>query len=149
MRPSVALWRSRVLALCLLLGVLLPGCKTEPIEVYRRMLASGQIGYEEGFVQGFSVRSRSVVKALLRLTDVYGFESRNPLRMLDGDDALAQDIRGDVAVVIAHRSGVERPVLFVRDEEDGDAWRVDLSEYERFLQMGPDRYLDERAREEE
>ena len=141
--------RRRMLLALLLLLLFLPGCKSEPIEVYRRMLASAQIGYEEGFVGGFSVRSRSVVKALLRLTDVYGFESRNPLRMLDSDDALAQDVRGDVAVVVAHRAGMERPVLFVRDEEDGGAWRVDLSEYELFLQKGPDRYLDERAKREE
>ena len=138
------------LSVCLLLlAFVLPGCKDRPIEVYRRMLGSAQIGYEDGFVQGFSARSRAVVRALLRLTDVYGFESRNPLRMLDADDALAEDLRGDVAVVMTERAGIERPVLFIRDEEDGDAWRVDLSEYERFLRLGPDRYFDERAEGED
>lgn len=129
----------------LLFAIGLGACAEPPMSVYRTMLASAQIGYEDGFVAGFSARSRQPVRALLRLTDVYGFESRNPMRLLDADDALDEEILGDVAVVTVHRGSFERQVLFVKDPDDGDRWRVDLAELERFGRLGYDRYLEARA----
>ena len=120
--------------------ILLSACKTAPDEVYREMLASAHIGYEDGFVEGFSTRSRPIVRALLRLADVYGFESRNPLTLLDADDASEAAIYGDFAVVTVHRGNFEREVLFVTDPDDDDNWRVDLSEFERFMELGSDKY---------
>jgi len=104
------------------------------------MLASAQIGYEDGFVEGFSKRSRPIVRALLRLADVYGFESRNPLTLLDADDASETTVYGDTAVVTVRRGNFEREVLFVVDADDENNWRVDLAEYELFLELGSDKY---------
>jgi len=122
---------------------MLSACKTAPQDVYRDMLASAQIGYEDGFVEGFSKRSRPIVRALLRLADVYGFESRNPLTLLDADDASETEVFGDIAVVTVHRGSFEREVLFVLDPDDEDNWRVDLAEYERFLELGSDKYREQ------
>ncbi len=126
--------------------VLLPviatvACSDPPITVYRNMLASAQLDYEDGFVEGFTVKSQKVVRALLRLADVYGFDAQNPMRLLDSDDAVAEEIHGDLAVVTVTRNGRERPVLFVKDPEADGAWRVDLSEYEIFLKKGESKYL--------
>jgi len=135
--------------LCVCLFLCLSACKSDPDEVYREMLASAQIGYEDGFVEGFSKRSRPIVRALLRLADVYGFESRNPLTLLDADDASEATIYGDIAIVTVHRGSFEREVLFVLDPDDKDHWRVDLAEYERFLEMGNDKYREMRQAAED
>jgi hypothetical protein len=121
--------------------------KSEPIEVYRGMLAATEVGYEDGFVEGFSKRSQGVVRALVRLANAYGLEEQNPWILISGDDAIDQEFVSDVALVRLKRgSNSKYQVLFVEDPDNDDAWRIDLDEFERFLDLGRKGYLQERKR---
>jgi len=124
--------------------------KDEPIEVYRGMLAATEVGYEDGFVEGFSKRSQGVVRALVRLAHAYGIEDQNPWTLIAGDDAVDQEFVADVAFVrIKRGSSAKFEVLFVEDPDNDDAWRIDLDELERFFDIGRKSYLKERNRHQE
>jgi len=111
------------------------------------MLASAQVGYEDGFISGFSERSQSIAKALLRMVDVYGFEGEGPLALIDidADDAVSVKTYDDIALVrVARGEDDSYQVLFIQDPQANDAWRVDLGEAELFRSMGLDEYLKDR-----
>jgi hypothetical protein len=117
------------------------------LDVYRNMLAATQVGYEDGFVEGFSKRSQGVVRALVRLANAYGFDEQNPWTLIAGDDGVEQEFLADVALVRVKRgTNAKYQVLFVEDPDDDDAWRIDLDEFERFLDRGRKGYLRERKR---
>ncbi len=136
----------------IVLAVLCVGCGSkEPIDVYRDMLAAAEVGYEDGFVKGFSKKSQATVRALLRLSDAYGYGRENPLNIImrpKTTDAVSQKIKGDVAIVrISRKKRRPQSVLFVKDKDSGGAWRVDLSEHEEFVKKKTlERYLQSREK---
>tara|TARA_B100000029_G_scaffold423240_1_gene430332 strand:- start:185 stop:661 length:477 start_codon:yes stop_codon:yes gene_type:complete len=138
----------------ILLAALCLGCGSkEPIDVYRDMLAAAEVGYEDGFVDGFSKRSQATVRALLRLSDAYGYSRENPLNIImrpKTTDAVSQKIKGDVAIVrISRKKRRAQAVLFMKDKDSGGAWRVDLSEHEEFVKNKTfERYLKSREKRE-
>jgi hypothetical protein len=89
------------------------------------------------------------------MVDVYGLEGQGPLTLIDvdADDAVSVRNHDDIALVrVARGEEDSYQVLFVKDEQSGGAWRVDLGEAELYRSMGLDEYLrdrEERAREPE
>ena len=107
------------------------------------------MGYEDGFVEGFSKRSQGVVRALVRLANAYGLDEQNPWTLISGDDAIDQEFVADIALVrIKRGTNSKYQVLFVEDPDNEDAWRIDLDEFERFIDMGRQGYLKERRRQQ-
>ena len=135
---------------CLLIVLSITACgRKEPIEVYRGMLAATEVGYEDGFVEGFSKRSQGVVRALVRLANAYGLDEQNPWTLISGDDAIDKEFIADIALVrIKRGTNSKYQVLFVEDPDNEDAWRIDLDEFERFIDMGRQGYLKERRRQQ-
>lgn len=140
---------TKALLICLAIGSFSSCMKQEPIEVYRNMLAATEVGYEDGFVEGFSKRSQGVVRALVRLSSAYGLDEQNPWALVSGDDAVEQEYIADIALVRVKKGSKSKyQVLFIEDPDDDDAWRIDLDELEQFLDLGRKNYLKERLRKE-
>ena len=138
---------TKTIIFCMTMMGLSSCMKQEPIEVYRNMLAATEVGYEDGFVEGFSKRSQGVVRALVRLSNAYGLDEQNPWALVSGDDAIEQKFIDDVALVRVKKSSNSKyQVLFVEDPDDDDAWRIDLDELEQFIEKGRKNYLKARLR---
>lgn len=119
-------WSVWLIALCLLAG-----CGQSPSEAYTDMTTSAQMGDREGFLNGFTERSRDLVGSLIGLSEAYGLLDSNPYELLvfDSIDDEQIDASGERAVLEVRRGGATRKLLMVR--EDG-AWKIDTKELETF-----------------
>lgn len=122
---------------CLILAVILAlapvaACTQTPTEVYVDMTTCAQMGDREGFLRGFTARSRDLVEALISLAEAYGMEDENPYELLvfDSVDEAVIEEGGERAVLHVRRRGATRKILMVKDDE-GD-WRIDTQELEDF-----------------
>lgn len=127
--------RGGLLALALLMAGLFAGCGESPTEAYVNMTTSAQLGDTEGFLEGFTERSRDLVGSMISLSDAYGIQDSNPYQLLVFDSVDAERIEkdGDRAVLDVRRGGKTRKILMVR--EDGE-WRIDTRDLEAFWEAG-------------
>ena len=107
------------------------GCSQSPTEVYVNMTTAAQMGDREGFLSGFTERSRNLVGSLIGLSEAYGLLDSNPYELLvfDSIDDEQIDASGERAVLEVRRGGSTRKILMIR--EDG-AWKIDTEELETF-----------------
>ncbi len=115
----------------LMVWSLLVGCGQTPSEAYTDMTTCAQMGDREGFLNGFTERSRDLVGALIGLSEAYGLLESNPYQLLvfDSIDDEQIDETGERAVLEVRRGGATRKLLMVR--EDG-AWKIDTEHLEAF-----------------
>ncbi|MEC9071292.1 MAG: hypothetical protein VX938_02895 [Myxococcota bacterium] len=107
------------------------GCSRTPTEAYVDMTTSAQLGDQEGFLSGFTERSRDLVGSMISLSEAYGVQDTNPYQLLVFDSVDGERIEGDGerAVLDVRRGGKTRQILMIR--EDGE-WRIDTRELEAF-----------------
>ena len=119
-------WVGLLLALSLLVG-----CGKTPSEAYTDMTTAAQMGDREGFLNGFTDRSRDLVGSLIGLSEAYGLLDSNPYELLvfDSIDDEQIDTTGERAILEVRRGGATRKILMV--QEDGD-WKIDTEELETF-----------------
>ena len=126
--------------LLLSLFALLSGCSQSPSEVYVNMTTAAQMGDKEGFLKGFTMKSRALVDSLISLSEAYGMKRSNPYELLIFDDIEDETIEGDKALLqVRHRSR-SRTILFVKETCEGagsdacdeGAWRIDTQALETF-----------------
>jgi len=129
-----------VLAALLMTSLMMVGCSQTPTEVYVNMTTSAQMGDKDGFLEGFTLKSRTLVDSLISLSEAYGMSESNPYELLIFDEIEDEVIEGDRAVLhVRHRSRT-RKLLFVREtckgagelDCDEGAWRIDTQELESF-----------------
>ena len=132
MTHSSGTWRGRWRYLTLV-ALLCVACEKSPSEVYTEMSTSAMLGDVEGFLEGFTDESQTLVKALISLSEAYGFQKDNPYELLVFDAIEKEEINeaGDQAVLWVRTRKVRRKVLMVRQKED-DAWRIDVQALERY-----------------
>ena len=88
----------------LLALTLLAGCAQSPTEVYVNMTTAAQMGDKDGFLQGFTMKSRALVDSLISLSEAYGMNQSNPYTLLIFDEIESETIEGDQAVLrVRHR----------------------------------------------
>lgn len=127
----------------LFLGVtltLLSGCAQSPTEVYVNMTTAAQMGDKDGFLEGFTMKSRALVDSLISLSEAYGMHQSNPYTLLVFDDIEEESVDADRAVLrVRHRSRT-RNLLFVKEDCEGagdrdcdeGAWRIDTQALETY-----------------
>ena len=132
--------RRSVMATLLLGTLLAAGCSQTPTEVYVNMTTAAQMGDKDGFLEGFTFKSRTLVDSLISLSEAYGMNESNPYELLIFDEIEDEVIEGERAVLhVRHRSRT-RKLLFVREsckgagelDCDEGAWRIDTQELESF-----------------
>ncbi len=128
------------LALGFTVALVFAGCSQSPTEVYVNMTTSAQMGDKDGFLEGFTLKSRALVASLISLAEAYGMNESNPYELLIFDEIEEEVIEGDRAVLhVRHRSRT-RKLLFVQEtckgagelDCDEGAWRIDTQELETF-----------------
>ena len=128
------------LTLALTLSLCIAGCSQSPTEVYVNMTTAAQMGDKDGFLEGFTLKSRALVGSLISLSEAYGMQDSNPYELLIFDEIEEEVIEGDQAVLqVRHRSRT-RKLLFVKEtckgagelDCDEGAWRIDTQELETF-----------------
>lgn len=119
-------WFGLLIALSLLMG-----CGRSPSEAYTDMTTAAQMGDREGFLKGFTERSRDLVGSLIGLSEAYGLLDSNPYELLVFDSIEDEQIEpsGDRAVLEVRRGRATRKLLMVR--EDGE-WKIDTAELETY-----------------
>jgi hypothetical protein len=110
---------------------LVTGCGSSPSEAYTDMTTAAQMGDRDGFLNGFTERSRDLVGSLIGLSEAYGLLDSNPYELLvfDSIDDEQIEASGERAILEVRRRGSTRKLLMIR--EDG-AWRIDTAELETF-----------------
>ena len=127
---------SRITVLVLFfMALLFGGCGKSPTEAYVDMTTSAQLGDQEGFLAGFTERSRDLVGSMISLSEAYGVQDTNPYQLLVFDSVDGERIEpdGDRAILDVRRGGNTRKILMVR--EDGE-WRIDTRDLEAFWESG-------------
>ncbi len=128
------------LALGLAFALSAAGCSQTPTEVYVNMTTAAQMGDKDGFLAGFTLKSRALVASLISLSEAYGMNESNPYELLIFDEIEDEVIEGDRAVLhVRHRSRT-RKLLFVQEtckgagdlDCDEGTWRIDTQELESF-----------------
>jgi hypothetical protein len=128
------------LTIGLTLALLFAGCSQSPTEVYVNMTTAAQMGDKDGFLEGFTLKSRALVGSLISLAEAYGMNESNPYELLIFDEIEDEVIEGDRAVLhVRHRSRT-RKLLFVVEtckgagelDCDEGAWRIDTQELETY-----------------
>lgn len=111
--------------------LLLSACGRSPSEVYIDMTTAAQMGDRDGFLDGFSERSRDLVASLIGLSEAYGLLDANPYELLVFDAVDDEEIlpSGDRAILTIRKKGARRKILMVKEE---DGWRIDTRELETF-----------------
>lgn len=120
--------RLRLLVLSLTVAAL-SACSQSPTAVYVNMTTAAQMGDRDGFLGGFSERSRDLVEALISLSEAYGMTDSNPYELLVFDSVEDETIDGDRAILQVRTRGKTRKILLIQD--DGE-WRIDTQELEAF-----------------
>lgn len=130
-------WRGLTLGA---LMVLLSGCEQSPKAVYVNMTTAAQMGDKDGFLKGFTMKSRALVDSLISLSEAYGMNQSNPYTLLIFDEIEEETIEGERAVLRVRHRGKARNLLFVKEdcegagEQDCDegAWRIDTQKLETY-----------------
>ena len=127
--------RQRLLLVLSLLMVLSAGCGKSPTEAYVDMTTSAQLGDQEGFLNGFTERSRDLVGSMISLSEAYGIQDSDPYRLLvfDSVDGERIEADGERAVLDVRRGGTSREILMIRED---DEWRIDTRALEEFWEAG-------------
>ncbi|MGM0575031.1 MAG: hypothetical protein ACQEXJ_04790 [Myxococcota bacterium] len=124
-------WKKAAAGLGLVLASGLTGCfERSPKEVYVDMTTSAMMGDREGFLEGFTERSRDLVGALISLSEAYGMDDSNPYELLVFDSVDDVTIEEDRAILMVRRRAQVRKILMVKSEDD--EWRIDTRELEEF-----------------
>lgn len=131
---------ARRLLLCGALFTLLSGCAQSPSAVYINMTTAAQMGDKDGFLEGFTMKSRALVASLISLSEAYGMNQSNPYTLLIFDEIEEETIEGERAVLQVRHRGKTRKLLFIQEdcegagEQDCDegAWRIDTQELETY-----------------
>lgn len=102
-------------------------CSQSPTEAYTEMSTSALLGDRDGFLDGFTKDSRKLVKALISLSEAYGFRKQNPFELLVFDAVEREEVSedGKKAVLFVRTKNRKRKVLMVLED---DAWRIDTQE---------------------
>ena len=87
-------WRGLTLGA---LMVLLSGCEQSPKAVYVNMTTAAQMGDKDGFLKGFTIKSRALVDSLISLSEAYGMNQSNPYTLLIFDEIEEETIEGERA----------------------------------------------------
>ena len=128
------------LLVCIVPLMLLAGCAQSPTEVYVNMTTAAQMGDKEGFLQGFTMKSRALVDSLISLSEAYGMNQSNPYTLLIFDEIESETIEGEQAVVRVRHRARTRSLLFVKETCEGageqtcdeGAWRIDTQKLETY-----------------
>jgi len=137
MRARPRIWLAGGLLLC---SLYVTGCAQSPTAVYVNMTTAAQMGDKDGFLEGFTLKSRALVGSLISLSEAYGMRESNPYELLIFDEIEEEVIEGDRAVLQVRHRGRSRKLLFVQEtckgagEMDCDegAWRIDTQELETY-----------------
>ncbi len=121
-------------------GLLATWCSQTPTEVYVNMTTSAQMGDKDGFLHGFTLKSRALVGSLISLSEAYGMRQSNPYELLIFDEIEDEIVEGERAVLHVRHRGKTRKLLFVQEtckgagelDCDEGAWRIDTQELETF-----------------
>ena len=121
-------------------ALLMAGCSQTPTEVYVNMTTAAQMGDKDGFLQGFTLKSRALVGSLISLSEAYGMSQSNPYELFIFDEIEDEVIEGARAVLHVRHRGKTRKLLFVQEsckgagelDCDEGAWRIDTQELETF-----------------
>ena len=124
----------------LLAFVFLTGCAQSPTEVYVNMTTAAQMGDKDGFLQGFTMKSRALVDSLISLSEAYGMNQSNPYTLLIFDEIESETIEGDQAVLRVRHRARTRNLLFVKESCEGaggqdcdeGTWRIDTQALETY-----------------
>ena len=92
-----------------------------PTETYVQMIRAAQSGDEQGFLDGFTKESASVVGSLIVLARNYAFSAEPPIRRLVLTDVVEERIEGTTAVVLVRRGEGIAQVPLVLDQ---GRWKV-------------------------
>jgi len=148
--------RPRRIAGVLLVGVALVGLLTAngcrlvslvsgvfegPTDVYYRMVAAAKMGDRETFLETFTSDSRSVIDALLKLSDIYGAQRNSPYELLVATEVLGEE-PGPPEKVAGKAEPAETAILTVQAGRHGkrlvkmlktdEGWKIDALDLERF-----------------
>ncbi len=126
--------------LALALALTMTACGQTPTEVYVNMTTAAQMGDKDGFLEGFTMKSRALVDSLISLAEAYGMSQSNPYELLIFDEIEEEVIEGERAVLTVRHRGRIRKLLFVKETCDGagalecdeGAWRIDTQKLETF-----------------
>ena len=121
-------------------ALLMIGCSQTPTEVYVNMTTAAQMGDKDGFLEGFTMKSRALVDSLISLSEAYGMNQSNPYELLIFDEIEEESVEGERAVLRVRQRGRIRNLLFVKESCDGagemdcdeGAWRIDTQELETY-----------------
>ena len=122
------------------LALTMGACSQTPTEVYVNMTTAAQMGDKEGFLKGFTMKSRALVDSLISLAEAYGMNQSNPYELLIFDEIEEEVIEGERAVLTVRHRGRSRKLLFVKEscegagalECDEGSWRIDTQKLETF-----------------
>lgn len=116
------------------------GCASKPTDTYYEMVAAAKMGDRETFLNTFTPESRSLIEALLELSDIYGLKRNDPYELLVHTDVAGEEpgepepVPGveeprEVAYVIVQMKNRRRKIKMVK--VDGD-WKIDAFDLEKF-----------------
>jgi len=116
------------------------GCSKTPTDAYYEMVAAAKMGDRETFLNAFTTESRSLIEALLELSDVYGLKRNDPYELLvhtevsgeePGDPAPVPGMEEprEVAYVVVQLQNRRRKIKMI--QVDGD-WKIDAFDLEKF-----------------
>ncbi len=126
------------LAAILVVAALCGGCGKTPTETYQHMVAAAKLGDTETFLNHFTKESKSLIEALIRLSETYGFERNSPYRLLVMDRVLSEEMGEEplrdgqkrrTATLLVQSGQKRRKIKMV--EVDGK-WLIDAVDLEQF-----------------
>lgn len=132
--------RKRVIVSLAVLATVVAGCASSPTDTYYEMVAAAKMGDRETFLDTFTPDSRSLIEALLELSDIYGLKRNDPYELLVHTDVAGEEpgepepVPGleeprEVAYVIVQMKNRRRKIKMVK--VDGD-WKIDAFDLEKF-----------------
>jgi hypothetical protein len=132
--------RSGIVAGLALLAALVAGCSKTPTDTYYEMVAAAKMGDRETFLNTFTAESRSLIEALLELSDVYGLKRNDPYELLVHTDVAGEEpgepepVPGmqeprEVAYVVVQMKNRRRKIKMIK--VDGE-WKIDAFDLEKF-----------------
>lgn len=126
--------RATLAALAALVG-LVAGCGESPTEVYEAARAAAAEKDVAAFTAWFSDRSAALLRGLDEVrSETRGYYEylKDPFVVLPQADVLAEDVRGNLAVLTVGRS--ERNAEQVHLVREVEGWRIDIVHAPRFWQ---------------
>ncbi|GMV40247.1 MAG: hypothetical protein AMXMBFR64_19630 [Myxococcales bacterium] len=93
-----------------------------PSDAYRRMVNAARLGDEDTFLEGFTEKSRPLVKALIALSRDYEVVREDPYERIVLSDVVGETVEGDRATIVTEQGRKTREIRMTK--VDG-RWQID------------------------